>query len=256
MRCKNFKFKEKCLLNTSSNYSTHGIHSYTAKFIPHIPRYFIKKYTKKKDVVLDPFAGSGTTLLEANILGRNSLGIDINPLAILIGKVKTTPIKRKKLEEATKKLFKNLDKKPKFQLKEFPNIDYWFNKKSIIELSKIDFMINQLYKKREISRDIWNYFRVCFSSIVRKSSFADPHNPKTYCSPRMQVLRKQKHQFDPIKYFKTCVTKNSGLIYKLGEILKDKKVKTKFITTNDTRNIKLPSNIKKIDLIITSPPIC
>jgi len=233
---------------------THGIHSYTAKFIPHIPRYFIEKYTKKGDVVLDPFAGSGTTLLEANLLGRNSLGIDINPLAVLIGQVKTTPLKKQKLEKAIKKLFKNLDKKIKFPIKDFPNRDYWFNKKSIFELSKINYCINELYKKKEIDKKIKIFFDICFSSIIRRSSFADPANPKTYCSRKMKELKKKNHQFYPIKYFKNCVTKNAPLFYELERELKGKKVKTHFISTNDTRNIKLPPTIKKVDLIITSPP--
>lgn len=254
MRCKNFKFKRNCSSDISSTYSTHSIHSYTAKFIPHIPRYFIEKYTKKEDVVLDPFAGSGTTLLEANILGRNSLGIDINPLAVLIGKAKTTPLKKQKLEKAIKKLFNKLDKNMKFSLKDFPNRDYWFNKKSIFELSKINYLINELYRKKEIDKNIKNFFDVCFSSIIRKSSFADPSNPKTYCSQSMRKLKKNNHQFYPIKYFKNCVIKNSQLIYELEKKLKGKKVKTYFVSTNDTRDIKLPSKIKKVDLIVTSPP--
>ena len=255
MRCKNFKFKKNCSSNVSSTYLTHGIHSYTAKFIPHIPRYFIEEYTKKGDVVLDPFAGSGTTLLEANILGRNSLGIDINPLAVLMGKVKTTPLKKQKVEKAIKKLFNKLDKKNvKFPLRKFPNRDYWFNKKSILELSKINYSINELYRKKEIDKKLKNFFDVCFSSIIRKSSFADPFNPKTYCSRNMRELKKNNHQFYPIKYFKNCVTKNAQLIYELERELKGKKVKTTFVSTNDTRNIKLPSKIGKVDLIVTSPP--
>jgi len=219
-----------------------------------MPRYFIKEYTKKGDVVLDPFAGSGTTLLEANILGCNSLGIDINPLAVLIGKVKTTPIKKQKVERAIQKLFNKLDKNIQFPLRNFPNIDYWFNKKSIFELSKINYSISELYRKKKIDKNIKNFFDICFSSIIRRSSFADPSNPKTYCSRSMRELKKNNHQFYPIKYFKNCIMRNALLIYELGKVLKGKKVKTHFISTNDTRDIKLPSWINKVDLIVTSPP--
>src|SRR3989304_2958664 len=69
-------------------YLTHNIHAYTAKLIPQIPRYFIEKYTSREDVVFDPFCGSGTTLLEAMLLARNAIGIDINPLATLISEIK------------------------------------------------------------------------------------------------------------------------------------------------------------------------
>ena len=74
------------------SYATHGIHRYPAKFIPQIPRFCIESYSEIGDDVLDPFMGSGTTLLESFILGRNSYGIDIHPLARLIAKVKTTPL--------------------------------------------------------------------------------------------------------------------------------------------------------------------
>jgi tRNA G10 N-methylase Trm11 len=70
----------------------------------------------------------------------------------------------------------------------------------------------------------------------------------------MRKLKKNNHQFYPIKYFKNCVIKNSQLIYELEKKLKGKKVKTYFVSTNDTRDIKLPSKIKKVDLIVTSPP--
>ncbi|MDR2526955.1 MAG: site-specific DNA-methyltransferase [Rickettsiales bacterium] len=58
-----------------------GKHSnfYHGNFIPQIPQQFIKRYTKKEDVVLDAFLGSGTTAYECEKLERNFIGIDLNP---------------------------------------------------------------------------------------------------------------------------------------------------------------------------------
>jgi DNA modification methylase len=254
MRSKNFRFKENCTSDIRTNYLTHGIHSYTAKFIPHMPRYFIEKYTKEGEIVLDPFAGSGTTLLEANLLGRNALGIDINPLAVLIGRVKTTSIKKEELEKANRFLFDALNKSKKSHKVNFPNINHWFNDQSIYDLGKIKYVINELYKNKQTNKKLKNFFDICFSSIIRKSSFADPSNPKTYCSPRMRKLKKEGYKFDPIKYFKEAVIKNSKLIYMLDDSLKKFKVKSHFIPTNTTLNIRLPSWTKRVDLIVTSPP--
>ncbi len=255
MKSKNFKFKKNCQAKITNNYLTHGIHSYTAKFIPQIPRFFIEKYSKEGEIVLDPMAGSGTTLLEANVMGRHSLGADINPLARLIAKVKTTPIKPRDLKSAIKKLDSLLSKKLKLSYDvDFPNKEYWFSKKSIKELRKIMTAINILYDSHEINKKIKNFFEICFSSIIRKSSYADPRNPKTYCSPKMQEKRNNGEKFYPIRLFKETLRKYSKSFEELYEITKNKKIKTQFIKTNDSRNIKLPPKIKKVDLIITSPP--
>ena len=75
---------------TDTSYITHGYHRYPAKFIPHLAAALIERYTKKGNLVIDPFCGCGTTLVEAKVMGRKSLGVDINPVAYLITKAKTT----------------------------------------------------------------------------------------------------------------------------------------------------------------------
>ncbi|MEG0978232.1 MAG: DNA methyltransferase [Bacilli bacterium] len=59
---------------------------YRGNWSPHIPKNLLLKYTKSEDLVLDPFVGSGTTLIECKILNRNAFGIDINPNALQISK--------------------------------------------------------------------------------------------------------------------------------------------------------------------------
>jgi len=79
--------------------STHFFHHWTAKFIPQIPRRVIEMYARPGDVVLDPFMGCGTTLVEAARLGHDSWGADINPLAVKIARAKTRPIDQAALSE-------------------------------------------------------------------------------------------------------------------------------------------------------------
>ncbi len=74
---------------SKSDQLLHGIHPYPAKFIAEIPRKAIQLWSPKNGTVLDPFAGVGTTLLEAQIAGRFSIGIDSNPVGTLVTKAKT-----------------------------------------------------------------------------------------------------------------------------------------------------------------------
>ena len=63
------------------NWATHS-GEYRGNWSPYIPRNIILRYSKKKDWILDQFLGSGTTLIEAKLLGRNAIGVDINPEAV------------------------------------------------------------------------------------------------------------------------------------------------------------------------------
>jgi len=81
---------------------THGIHDYPAMFIYPIPRYFIqlvKKYQPEIRTFLDPFSGAGTALVEAVVAGLQAVGNDLNPLAALVGKAKSTVIEPERLEQ-------------------------------------------------------------------------------------------------------------------------------------------------------------
>ena len=77
--------------------STHSIYSYPAKFTSYIPRELIKTFTKKEDLICDPFSGGGTVGLESMLLDRHFIGYDINAFAIFLSKVKTTFITKRAL---------------------------------------------------------------------------------------------------------------------------------------------------------------
>ena len=111
------KFKDESwdFRNDFTKYSNHGFHTYPAMMIPQVARRLIEMYGKDKEVLLDPFMGSGTALLEAKLHKnfKKAYGIDINPLALLISKVKTTPINPEILKEEYRQLISrcNADKK-------------------------------------------------------------------------------------------------------------------------------------------------
>ncbi|WP_445383622.1 DNA methyltransferase [Robiginitalea sp. IMCC43444] len=70
---------------------THDFYNYPARFSPKFAREIIKNFTNPGDLVLDPFMGGGTTLTEAKLLGRNSVGFDISTLANFLSSVKADP---------------------------------------------------------------------------------------------------------------------------------------------------------------------
>ena len=74
----------------STIYLTHGLYSYPAKFIPHVPYFVIKNFLKgTNNIIIDPFAGSSTTAIESIKSGNNCIVLDNNPILDLLSKTKT-----------------------------------------------------------------------------------------------------------------------------------------------------------------------
>ena len=138
----------------------------------------LKEFEELDGYVLDPFAGTGTVLLESIInpyINRCALGVEINPLARLITKVKTTLYDLDRLDMCFKKIegtFKILSRND-FERMEFPNIEMWFSNNAIEKLSKLKYAITQ----QRFSRDYKDFFWVCFSRIIRRVAKADPRIP-------------------------------------------------------------------------------
>ncbi len=86
----------------------HRLHPYKGKFIPQLVEYFLSRHFKKEDIVLDPFSGSGTTLIQANEIGIHSIGLDISEFNNIITKVKFASVDLTKLHETINKILNEL----------------------------------------------------------------------------------------------------------------------------------------------------
>lgn len=71
---------------------THGFYRYPARFSPEFARSVIEAFSRPGDIILDPFVGGGTTVVEALASGRKVVGVDLNPLAVFTARIKSTPL--------------------------------------------------------------------------------------------------------------------------------------------------------------------
>ena len=132
---------------------THGLHPYPAKFIPHIPRRLIELFSRPGDTVLDPMCGSGTAVVEAAVGGRVGIGVDLNPVACLAARAKTTLLTEddeRELARLRARLvaLERVATSPAglspagldgladpVVLPDFPNRDHWFDRHVSVELA-------------------------------------------------------------------------------------------------------------------------
>jgi len=238
--------------------TTQGIHSYPAMMIPQIARRLIELYSKEGEILLDPFCGSGSSLVEAKLKGLFSYGIDINPLARLIAKVKTTLIEpelfKKYVNELKSKIInteiKNSFNKINIDLPESINLEFWFKKEVIRKLAILKELINEVSEKNE---DIRDFFMATFSHTVRDASNTRNGEFKLY---RIPAEKLENYNPDVFKIFLEKLDYNSKALnnfyYECTKIKNYKNIWTK-ILNEDTRNETslLPESI---NIIVTSPP--
>jgi len=119
----------------------HRLHPYKGKYIPQLVEYFIDSHTddfkkevyfKSGDIVLDPFLGSGTTIIQSLEMGIHSVGIDVSEFNCMISSCKATHYDDEYLQKAIKKLITSLDSF------EHDNKIQNFEKELLIELAKFN----------------------------------------------------------------------------------------------------------------------
>ena len=225
---------------------THGYHRYPAKFLPDVVRKIIEEYAKGSNLIADLFAGCGTTLVEAKIHGISSVGVDINPVAKLITKVKTTPLAPDDLQQAYTALVNLFDKYNESDyedIKKHERIDYWFTPS---QKAKIAFLYDTVFHL-EVDDDTKDFFYVCISHILKNCSWWLQSGTK----PQRDM---EKEPEDPFNEFKRHCNKMIGWNEKFyNELSKIGYLGIPCeIYLGDARHTSITS--ESIDAIITSPP--
>lgn len=246
-------------LEHSTREFTHGFHLYPARMHPEIAKRLIVKYASDtKKVVFDPFMGSGGVLVEALLHGNNSVGIDVNPFAVLLSKVKTTtvlPVKlQKTFDEILAKSENDYTKKTRYNNapKSF-NLSFWYKPDVSYKLSILKHHIFEL----DTSRTIKDFFKVCFSLTSRKAS-----NQRNSIYKIYRINKEKLGDFNPnaFEIFKEVCLKNIEKMTSFSSSVKQQV--QAFPLLGDTRNIaeafsRVPEKIfddGKVHLVVTSPP--
>ena len=225
---------------------THGYHRYPAKFLPDVVRKIIEEYAKGSNLIADLFAGCGTTLVEAKVHGISSVGVDINPVAQLITKVKTTPLAPDALQQsytALVKLFDKYNESDYEDIKKHDRIDYWFTPS---QKAKIAFLYDKVFHL-EVDDDTKDFFYVCISHILKNCSWWLQSGTK----PQRDMGKEPE---DPFNEFKRHCSKMIGWNKKFyNELSKKGHLGIPCeIHLEDARHTNIAS--ESIDAIITSPP--
>jgi len=235
-----------------SSYASHNFHAFAAKFPPQLPSVFIRGLTNPGDIVLDPMMGSGTTVVEAILEKRRGIGLDIDPLALQISRVKTRKLELNQLRDAGYKVIsraQNLFSKEelieinlndRFDEKSKSFINYWFLSRTQRELLSLVLAIEEI---KDIS--IRNFMLLVFSSIIiTKSGGVSLAYDLAHSRPH---LMKSKVPKNAIEQFSIRFKKNLSSMSRLK--------KNEMIATPMFGNAKnMPFRDGIIDLIVTSPP--
>ena len=217
---------------------THGAHPYPAKFIPQIPQQLISTFSSPGDTVLDPMCGSGTTLVEANLMGRSALGVDVNPISTLISRVKTRPLTIEQLESvnAAANALERNSTPIEMTIPDFPNREHWFYPDVAQELASLLAYVDRL--QDDAARDFW---RCTFSAIVVSVSNQDSETRWSRVDraiDRVEVRRRF------LRHLREDMRRN----VELAALTKA----TSTVVLGDARDIPFLSD--SVDLVVTSPP--
>jgi DNA modification methylase len=236
-----------------SSYASHNFHSFPAKFPPQLPRKFIEWLTDPGDLVLDPMMGSGTTILEAFLLGRVGVGLDIDPLALKLCKAKVTPISLENVAEMGHQVLERAKYNLQYQSKSLREslesyfdestaafVNYWFLPETQLELTALIQEINKV--DPPIIRE---FLELVFSAIIiTKSGGVSMARDLAHTRPH-RVTNKEPRS--AIVQYRSRLKKN---IESLAEVINGAGRTILF----ESNAQAMPIIENSVDLIVTSPP--
>lgn len=253
---------------------THYLFRYPAKFHPPVVRALLERFTQTDDIVLDPFCGSGTVGVEAAALGRHSVLVDVDPIAVVVATAKTRRYEPRRLRKAMQALVTDLegsrrgpDAYERFKFKDLtdteyadatlefgdeippiPNLNHWFRRYVVIDLAKIVRAITSagLSPSHRLFAD------VVLASIIRNVSQADPVPVSGLEVTKWMREREAKGRLvDPFASFASAMDKAVAASEEFVRATRHT-VRTS-VYAGDATNIGASTRVVA-DAVLTSPP--
>jgi site-specific DNA-methyltransferase (cytosine-N4-specific) len=228
---------------------THCYHNYPAMMIPQVAERILAKYGANSHLLFDPYCGTGTSLVEANLKGIDAIGTDLNPLARLIAITKTAHINVQILDLYLKD-FNNFAFSLMFDFSQSSivipkiyNIDFWFDRTVQEKLSIVKHFIDKIEDE-----NVRNFFKLAFSETVRESSFTRNSEFKLF---RMTLEQMQKFKPDVFALMQNKLARN----YKgLKSFLEHKPTAHSKVYDFNTSDLVQYIDDESVDIVVTSPP--
>lgn len=237
--------------NKKSTYYTHGFHPYPAKYTPQLVNKFFNLYCKRGFTILDPFCGSGTTLVEGVLNGMDSVGIDLNPIAYIISRSKTNHYSAEEINsfrnfiseiqpQPNNGLFADMNGKTNGEasIPDFPNRNHWFQENVSNELAILKKKIDKIENP-----NIKDLLYCAFSKIIVKVSNQDSE---------VRYTAKKKNHPDGIVFSSFIDTVSNYLqVLSANEHTIGAKAE---VHNGDTYEVLKSYSDNHFDFVITSPP--
>jgi Putative RNA methylase family UPF0020 len=218
---------------------THTIHRFPGKFVPQVARELLQLVgADAGSLIADPFCGCGTSLVEGSLLGVPTVGVDFDPLAVLISRAKTLALSVRQLSEIRKYWAAEIRSENDDDIADVvPNFYHWFRPDVAKQLAFI--------KRRalQIEDEALKLFSlVVFSSIIRRVSNADDQTQKTYVSGTLKKTPPTPRELFPSFLDRATSGMAAYAMCHRAPVI---------VQRDDSRYWR---SAKKVDGIITSPP--
>jgi SAM-dependent methyltransferase len=222
----------------------HRLHPYLGKFVPQLAEVFLRRYAKPGQLVWDPFAGSGTTLVEANAFGAHAAGCDVSAFNCLLSRVKTARYEPAALLADLVRLAS--ESGPSQEAASSPYLARWFAPRSLAELLA--------FRERIAGTAYPELWRVVLSRSARSARLARhddldfPREPVAgpyFCHKHRRVCRPVG---EAEKFLRRYARDAAQRVREFAELRTDADVA---VFHGDAREVEPPG---PLDLVLTSPP--